>query len=78
MAGASLTLIWLHATKNRLIDKSLSHTEIHNILLESTIPPSVFAISILVSVIDLQVAHYFWIVIIPVKIIIHKKYKKRT
>src|SRR5215211_7749600 len=34
-AGLSLTLIWLHASKNRLVDKSPSHTEIQSILLES-------------------------------------------
>jgi uncharacterized membrane protein len=74
LAGSILTLIWLHATKNRLIDNSLSKTEIQNISLQSIIPPSVFAISILVSFIDLQIANYFWMVIIPAEIIIHKKY----
>ena len=74
LAGSLLTLIWLHAKKNRLIDKSLSKTEIQNISLQSILPPSIFAISILVSVINLQTAYYFWLVIIPAKIIIHKKY----
>ena len=32
MAGSSLILIWLHASKNRLIDESLNHTEIQNLL----------------------------------------------
>jgi uncharacterized membrane protein len=76
MAGSLLTFIWLHARKNRLIDKSLDHTEIQNILLESILLPSVFVISILVSIIDLQVAYYFWLVIIPAKIIIRKKYTR--
>ena len=74
LAGSLLTLIWLHATKNRLIDKSMSKPEIQNISLQSIIPPSVFAVSILVSVIDLEIAYYFWIAIIPAKMIIHKKY----
>jgi uncharacterized membrane protein len=73
-AGLLLTLIWLHAGKNRLVDKSLSHREEQHILLESLLLPSVFVISILVSVIDLEVAYYFWLVIIPAKIIIRKKY----
>jgi uncharacterized membrane protein len=76
MAGSLLTFIWLHARKNRLIDKSLSHTEIQNILLGSILLPSVFVISILVSIIDLQVAYYFWLVIVPTKIIIRKKYTR--
>jgi uncharacterized membrane protein len=78
MAGASLTLIWLHARKNRLVDKNLNHTEIQNILFESALTPSVFAISILVSTIDLQIAYYFWIAIIPAKIIIRRKFTGQT
>jgi uncharacterized membrane protein len=78
MAGSSLTLIWLHASKNRLIDESLNHTEIQNILLESTLTPSVFAISILVSIIDIQIAYYFWITIIPAKIILRRKFIGQT
>ena len=77
-AGLSLTLIWLHASKNRLVDKSLSHTEIQSILLESILLPSVYVFSILVSTIDLQTAYYFWIVIIPAKIVIRKKYGKHA
>ena len=78
MAGSSLTLIWLHASRNRLVDKSLNHTEIKNILLESALTPSVFAMSILVSTIDLQIAYYFWIAIIPTKIIIRTKFTGQT
>jgi uncharacterized membrane protein len=78
LAGASLTLIWLHARKNRLVDKNLNHTEIQNILLESALTPSVFAISILVSIIDIQIAYYFWIAIIPAKIILRRKFTGQT
>ncbi len=76
LAGSLLTLIWLHATKNKLIDKSMSKTEIQNISLQSILPPSIFAISILVSFINLQISNYFWMVIIPVKIITRKKYSQ--
>ena len=72
--GLMLTLIWLDARKNRLIDNTVSHTEIQNVLLESILLPSVFVISILISIVDLQIAYYFWVVIIPAKIIIHKRY----
>ena len=77
-AGLLLSLIWLHAGKNRIVDKSLSHTEERFILLESILLPSVFVISILISVIDLKVAYYFWLVIIPAKMIMRKKYGKHT
>jgi uncharacterized membrane protein len=74
MAGALLTMIWLHAVKNKLIDENLTQRQIHNISLESFLPTVVFLLSILVSFIDLQIAYYFWIVIIPAKMILHKKY----
>lgn len=72
--GSTLTLIWLHARKNRLIDNTVSHSEIQNVLLESILLPSVFVISILISIVDLQIAYYFWMVIVPAKIIIRKRY----
>ncbi len=74
MAGSLLTISWLHATKNKLIDKNLTQLEADNILLESIVPPIVFLLSILVSFINLQIAYYFWMLIIPAKIILRKKY----
>jgi uncharacterized membrane protein len=74
MAGVLLTITWLHAIKNKLIDQNLTQRQIHAISLESILPTVVFLLSILVSFIDLQTAYYFWIVIIPAKIILRKKY----
>jgi uncharacterized membrane protein len=74
MAGALLTITWLHATKNKLIDKNLTQREIHSISLEAILPTVVYFLSILVSFIDLQTAYYFWIVIIPAKMILRKRY----
>ncbi|MFL6365908.1 MAG: TMEM175 family protein [Nitrososphaeraceae archaeon] len=74
MAGTLLTITWLHATKNKLIDKHLTQREIHSILLEGIIPTVVYFLSILISFIDLQAAYYFWILIIPAKVILSKKY----
>ena len=74
IAGALLTITWLHATKNKLISEDLSKIEIHHISLESILPPVVFLLSILVSIIDLQIAYYSWMIIIPAKIILRKKY----
>jgi uncharacterized membrane protein len=75
IAGALLTITWLHATKNKLINQNMTKIEIHFILLESTLSPVVFLLSILVSFIDLQIAYYFWLVIIPAKIVLRNKYK---
>ena len=74
MAGALLTITWLHATKNKLIDKDLTRIEIHTISLGAIVPTVIYFLSILVSFSDLQAAYYFWILIIPAKIILRKKY----
>lgn len=75
LSGSLLTLIWLHARKNGLIDSTLKSTEIHNITLQSALAPCVFAFSILISIVNIQIAYYFWLVMIPVKIIINKRYQ---
>ena len=75
LAGALLTITWLHATKNKLINQNMTQIEIHCVLLESTLSPAVFLLSILVSFIDLQIAYYFWLVIIPAKIVLRNKNK---
>jgi uncharacterized membrane protein len=74
MAGALLTVTWLHSMKNKLIDKDLTQRQIHSILLQGVVPSAVYFLSILVSFIDLQAAYYFWLVIIPAKVIVGKKY----
>jgi uncharacterized membrane protein len=73
-AGVSLTLIWLHAMKGRLLDKTMDQTDIQSILLESIVLPSVFVISIFVSIVDLEIAYYFWMVIIPAKVVLRWKF----
>jgi uncharacterized membrane protein len=73
-AGVLLTLIWLHAMKGRLLDKTMNQTDIQSILLESIVLPSVFVISIFVSIVDLEIAYYFWMVIIPAKVVLRWKY----
>ena len=74
IAGSLLTITWIHATKNKLIDKNLTQREIHAISLGAIVPTIVYFLSILVSFIDLQTAYYFWILIIPAKVILGKKY----
>ena len=75
IAGALSTIIWLHATKNKLINPNMTQIDIHCVLLESTLSPAVFLLSILVSFIDLQLAYFFWLVIIPAKIVLRNKNK---
>ncbi len=75
-AGLLQTIIWIYVTKNKLIDESLSHNEIRYTLLDSIVSPVVFLLSILVSFIDIEIAYYFWIVIIPAEIILRERYSK--
>ena len=70
--GSLLASIWLHAKKNNLIDKRLSRIQTRNIFLQSLLPPTAFAVSILISFVNIQIAYYFWMVIIPGKIILRK------
>ncbi|HEX2067874.1 MAG TPA: TMEM175 family protein [Nitrososphaeraceae archaeon] len=72
ITGSLLASIWLHAKKNNLIDKRLSRIQTRNIFLQSLLPPTVFVISILISFVNIQIAYYFWMVIIPGKIILRK------
>ena len=76
-AGSLLTIIWLYASRNRLIDNSLTNTEVKRLLLESLVMASVFAISILISIVDLQIAYFFWIAIAPGKKLVRKKYTEQ-
>jgi uncharacterized membrane protein len=76
IAGSLATIMWLHATKNRLLDENLTRVEIHYMLIDSIVSHVIFLLSILISFIDIQIAYYFWIVIIPTKIILRKRYSK--
>jgi hypothetical protein len=38
-----LTIMWLHAIKNKLIDENLTRIEIHGILIESILSSVVFS-----------------------------------
>ena len=76
ITGALLSLIWIHAKNSNHIDKSMHETKKTGVLLDSMIPPIVFALSIPISFISIDIAQYFWLIIIPSKIIIRKKYHK--
>jgi hypothetical protein len=70
-------VMYLH-DQTLISEDSTESSEKKHIFLESTLLLSVFVISIFVSIIDLQAAFYFWLVIILAKIIIPKKYSKHV
>jgi uncharacterized membrane protein len=73
-AGSLLAIIWFHAKKDQLIDSSLFKSAIQNVSLQAVLAPAVFSISILISLANVQIAYYFWFIMIPTKIIINRNY----
>ena len=71
-----LTLIWWHATKDKLlIDKNLHPLYIKGVMLTLVSIPLVFTVSIFISFINLDIAEIFWLVMVPINITIKQKYK---
>ena len=73
--GFVLCLIWGYATYNRrLVDQNITDHLIRYFLNRSFVPPLIFLTSIGISFINLQVAQYFWVLILPANIIIYMKH----
>jgi uncharacterized membrane protein len=76
LTSSLLTLIWWHATKDKLlIDKNLYPLYIKGVMLTLLSIPLVFTVSIFISFINLDIAEIFWLVMVPINIIIKQKYK---
>lgn len=73
LTGSTLAFIWLHAGKTGLLDNDLSSSLKIHILIQMIVPPLVFLLSIPIAFIHVNVAQYFWLVIIPINIIIGQK-----
>ena len=76
MTSSLLALIWWHATKDyRLVDKNIHPLFVRGVMANLLLIPFVFAISILVSFFDLDIAQYFWLIIAPLNIAVKRKYR---
>jgi uncharacterized membrane protein len=76
MTSSLLVLIWWYATnQHRLVAKDLNPLFIKGTFFGLLSIPIVFVISIAISFIDLDVAQYFWLTIIPVNVLIRYKYR---
>ena len=76
MTSSLLAAIWWYATRNyRLIDNDIHPLFIRGTMLNFLLIPFVFAISILVSFFDLDIAQYFWLIIVPLNIAVRRKYR---
>jgi hypothetical protein len=52
----------------------MNKSQIKNVLLQCITPPIIFTLSITISFIDIHIAQYFWLLVIPAKIIVGKIY----
>ena len=76
MTGSLLALIWWYATKDyRLVDKDIHPLLVRGLMINLLLVPFVFAISILVSFFDLNIAQYLWLIIVPLNIAVRRKYR---
>ncbi|MGH9950129.1 MAG: TMEM175 family protein [Nitrososphaeraceae archaeon] len=76
MTSSLLVLIWWYATKEyRLVDKGMRPLFIKGTFFALLAIPIIFSISIIISFIDLDIAQYFWLGIIPMNVLIRHKYK---
>jgi TMEM175 potassium channel family protein len=79
LTGSALALIWVVAVKTKSIESNMSPSLRNVFLLQSIMPPVIFLISIGISFVSIDVAQYFWLTIIPSRLIIskrlHTKYK---
>jgi uncharacterized membrane protein len=76
MTSSLLVLIWWYATKDyRLVDKGMHPLFIKGTFFALLAIPIIFSISVVISFIDLDIAQYFWLSIIPMNVLIRYKYK---
>ena len=76
MTSSLLALIWWRATKDyRLVDKNIHPLFVRGVMANLLLIPFVFAISILVSFFNLDIAQYLWLIIAPLNIAVKRKYR---
>jgi uncharacterized membrane protein len=76
MTSSLLALIWWYGTKDyRLIDKEIHPLFIRGMMVNHVLVPFVFAISILVSFFNLDIAQYLWLIIVPLNVVVRRKYR---
>ncbi len=72
VTGFVLSIMWWYATHNRkLVDKQMDHHLVKYVLLRTFASLIIFLSSIGISFINVEAAQYFWVVILPVNIVIY-------
>lgn len=74
-ASTLLVIIWWYATRINAVSENLHLLFKKGLLIQLLVLPLVFLVSIVVSFISINVAQYFWLIIIPLSIYIRHKFK---
>ena len=74
-ASTLLVVIWSYAIRINAVGENLHPLFKKGLFTQLLILPLVFLLSIVVSFINLNVAQYFWLIIIPLSIYIRHKFK---
>jgi hypothetical protein len=76
MASSLLAAIWWYATKeHQFVDRDMHPLFIRGTMFNLLSIPLIFGISIGLSLVDLVIAQYFWLSIIPLNLLIRYKHK---
>jgi uncharacterized membrane protein len=76
LTGSLLVLIWWYATKGRrLVEKDMNPLFIKGTFFLLLSMPLIFGVSIVISFINLDIAQYVWLGVIPMNVLIRNKYK---
>lgn len=75
MTSSLILLIWWYALRIKAISQDIHPLYKKGMLIQLGMFPIVFSLSLLTSYISLDIAQYFWLVIIPVFILIRQKFK---
>jgi uncharacterized membrane protein len=76
MTSSLLALIWWLATRDhRLVEKDIHPLLVRGLMVNLLLFPFVFAISILVSFFNLDIAQYLWLIIAPLNFAVRRKYR---
>ncbi len=74
-ASTLLVVIWWYAIRINAVGENLHPLFKKGLFIQLLVLPLVFLLSIVVSFLNLSVAQYFWLIIIPISIYIRQKFK---
>lgn len=74
-ASTLLVVIWWYAIRINAVGENLHPLFKKGLFIQLMVLPLVFLLSIAVSFINLNVAQYFWLIMIPISIYIRHKFK---